>query len=331
MPDEQLSGLARDGESIAEAIERVGPTDGARQPGRELPAVAPRAAVAGGRRRARPASRRPAARRPRGQRRRPQGPRAHLRPHRPRRSTTFTDRDDVDGQAVAWWVRGNVQLGAGRPGRGVAGLAPGRRARPRRRAGRGPGPGQPGLRLVLRDRRRRGVARAGPRLRGVVARPAPTGGPPGLALVYAAYFQILAGRFDQAEQELSRGRGRVRRRSRPRPTSGRWPTPAQGALAGHPGPRPRRPTPPSSGASAWPARSTTAGTRPSCAPCGPTTPCSSTPGGPTSTARWALRVFEEIGDTWFAARPPGGCGPRPPSSPARSRPPGCSPRAWSTS
>jgi tetratricopeptide (TPR) repeat protein len=113
----------------------------------------------------------------------------------------FVDRDEADGQAVAWWVRGNLQMALGD-------LAAASRAW-RRAADLDPtadlveglalanlaygsfcetGDVEESLALAL-DCASSSLDRA-------------DGRAAGLALVYAAYFQILAGRFEQAEHEL---------------------------------------------------------------------------------------------------------------------------------
>jgi tetratricopeptide (TPR) repeat protein len=113
----------------------------------------------------------------------------------------FVERDEVDGQAIAWWVRGNVQLsmgdlaGASRgwrraveldpsadlvEGLALANLAYGSFCET--------GDVEESLALAL-DAAASAMART-------------DGRAAGLALVYAAYFLILAGRFERAEHEL---------------------------------------------------------------------------------------------------------------------------------
>src|SRR4051812_2010223 len=200
MSDEQLSGLARDGESIAEAIERIARPMvlDSRAEGylSSLPEL--RRLVDDGELDDRPDAQLFVA--------------VVANAETPRDSglvndlitaalATFTGRGDVGGQAVAWWVRGNVQLligdlaSASRAWRQAAELDPGAQlveglalANLAYGSYCETGDVEDSLALAL-DCASSSMARS-------------DGRAAGLALVYAAYFQILAGRFERAEQEL---------------------------------------------------------------------------------------------------------------------------------
>ncbi len=296
MPDEQLSGLARDGESIADAIDRIARPmildSRAESYLRSLPEL--RTLVADGSLDERPDAQLFVA--------------AVANAETPRDSAlvndlvtaaldTFTRRSDVGGQAVAWWVRGNVHLiigdlaAASRAWRRAAELDPGADlieglalANLAYGSFCETGDVEDSLLLAL-DCATSSLHRA-------------DGRAAGLALVYAAYFQILAGRFERADQEIVAAEAAFASE----PTSPyEWPLAhaAQGALAAIRGLTEEADAAFDRGvrlAREVDNRWYEAIVR--------TLRADHTVRYDARRAhvdaRWALRVFEEIGDTWFA-------------------------------
>ncbi|MGZ4717889.1 MAG: AfsR/SARP family transcriptional regulator [Acidimicrobiales bacterium] len=297
MPDEQLSGLAREGETLADAVERIArPMVLDSRAESYLPSLPElRELVADG-----SLDQRPDAQLFVALVANADGPKdvSLINDLIARALNTFTEREDVAGQAVACWVRGNVALGLGDlasasrawrqaaeldpdaemvEGLALANLAYGSFCET--------GDVEESLTLAL-DAAAASLARA-------------DGRAAGLALVYAAYFQILAGRFDHADQELAAAEAAFASE----PTSPyEWPLAhaAQGALAAIRGQTAEADAAFERGvrlAREVDNRWYEAIVR--------TLRADHTVHFDARRAhvdaRWALRVFEELGDTWFAA------------------------------